>query len=141
MTPVLTKFLLTYALKKRVKTWLPAIYCTHVVSVASSFVGKLYTHQRSEHIPGVRFCKCLLVNLLTGQCVCFSCFAFISSPLPILITLSNILSWSVCLACLNLKKTDPKQAIGWKKCIKSSIHPVHTKHNSLKIFFFFFLTL
>ena len=36
-----------------------------LVCVLSSFVGKIYTHQRSEHIPGVSFCKYLLVNLLT----------------------------------------------------------------------------
>ena len=39
----------------------------------------------------------LLVHLLTGQHVCFSYFAFFFSPLPVLITLSNILSWTVCL--------------------------------------------
>ena len=60
------------------------------ICVPSSFVGKIYSHQRSEHIPGVRFCKYLLVNLLTGRHVCFSYFAFIFSPLPVSITLSNI---------------------------------------------------
>ena len=43
----------------------------------SSFVGKIYTYHRSEHSPGVRFCKYLLVHLLTGRHVCFSYFAFI----------------------------------------------------------------
>ena len=86
----------------------------------------MYTHQRNEHIPGVRFCKYLLVNLLTGRHVCFSYFAFIFSPLDCVLI--------GCLIGLNLKKTDPKQAIEWKKCIKSSKkhHPVHTKHNSAK---------
>ena len=58
---------------KKVKTWLPAIYCTNVVSVPSSFVGKLYTHQR--------FCKYLLVSLDRSLCLFqlfhlyFPCFA------------------------------------------------------------------
>ena len=64
---------------KRGHETLTAIHCTNfLVWVTSSFVGKLYTHQRSEHIPGVRFCKCLLVNLLTGRYVCFSYFASLS---------------------------------------------------------------
>ena len=42
-----------------------AIYCTHfLICVPSSFVGKIDTYRRSEHNPGVRFCKYLLVNLL-----------------------------------------------------------------------------
>ena len=46
---------------------LSAIYCTHfLICVPSSFVGKIYTHQRSGHTPGVRFCKYLLVNLFTA---------------------------------------------------------------------------
>ena len=81
-----------YALSDKKKTsLLSTIYCTHfLICVPSSFVGKIYTHQRSGHIPGVRFCKYLLVNLLTGRHVCFSYFAFIFSPLPVSITLSNI---------------------------------------------------
>ena len=45
-----------------------------------------------------------------------------------------------CLIGLNLKKTDPEQAIEWKKCIKSSkkLHPAHTKHNSAYFLFIFF---
>ena len=51
-----------------------------------------------------------------GRHVCFSYFFFIFSPLPVSITLSNILSWTVCayqgcLIGLNLKMTDPEQAI------------------------------
>ena len=64
--------------------------------VPSSFVGKSYTHQRSEYIPGVRFCKYLLVNLLIGQHVCFSYFAFIFCLLPVSITLSNIFYLGLC---------------------------------------------
>ena len=56
--------------------------------------------------------KYLLVHLLTGQHVCFSYFAFIFSPLPALITLSSILSWTVCLPelsdLLKSKKDRPK---------------------------------
>ena len=55
------------------------------------------------------------------------------------ITLSNILSWTVCLPGLfgrfgSKKRTDPKKVIEWKKCIKSSKKhpPAHTKHNSAK---------
>ena len=88
------------------------IYCTNFLSVPSSFLGKIYTHQRREHIPGVRFCKYLLANLLTDQYVFWGDIAFIFSPLPIWITWSNLLSWTMCLLGLsdqNLKKTDPKE--------------------------------
>ena len=79
-----------------------AIYCTNLlICVPSSSIGKIYTHQRSEHIPGVRFSRYLLVNLLTGWHVCFIYFAIIFSPLPVLITLSNVLSWTVCLPGLS----------------------------------------
>ena len=41
----------------------------------------------------------------------------------------GLCSYRGCLISLNLKKTDPKLAIKWKKCIKSSKkhHPAHTK--------------
>ena len=67
---------------------LTGIYCTNfLICVPSSFVGKIYTYHRSEHSPGVRFCKYLLVHLLTGLHVCFSYFAFTFCPLPVSITL------------------------------------------------------
>ena len=99
--------------------------CTKIlVCIPPSFFGKLYTHQRIEHILGVTFCKCLLVNLLTGRYVCFSYSAFMFSLLPVSITWSNILSWSVynrgCLIGSNLIKTDPKQAIEWTKTERSA---------------------
>ena len=49
---------------KKIKNF-TAIYCTNfLICVPSSFIGKIYTNRRSEHSPGVRFCKYLLVNLL-----------------------------------------------------------------------------
>ena len=92
-------------------------------------------YHRSEHSPGVRFCKYLLVHLLTGRHVSFSYFAFTFCPLPVSITLSNILSWTVCIIGLNLKKTDPKQAIEWKKCIKSTTLRIQNTDNSARILF------
>ena len=81
---------------------LTAIYCTNfLICVPSSFVGKIYTNHRSEHSPGVRFYKYLLAHLLTSRHVCFSYFTFTFCPLPVSITLSNILSWTVCLPGLS----------------------------------------
>ena len=100
-----------------------AIYCTNfLICVPSSFVGKIYTYHRSEHSPGVRFCKYLLVHLLTGRHVCFSYFAFTFRPLPVSITLSNILSWTVCLTGLSdrfeSKKDGPKTSYRVKEVHK-----------------------
>ena len=116
LTLVLTSFIPDITMPfliKRIKNF-TAIYCTHfLICVPSSFVGKIYTYHRSEHSPGVRFCKYLLAHLLTGRHVCFSCFASTFCPLPVSITLSNILSWTVCLPGLSdrfesLKKDRPK---------------------------------
>ena len=100
--------------KNILKSWLLSnIYCKKfLICVPSSFVGKIYTYHRSEHSPGVRFCKYLLVHLLTCRHVCFSYFAFTFCLLPISITLSNILLWTVCLTGLSdrfeFKKVGPK---------------------------------
>ena len=64
------------------------IYCTNfLICVPASFAGKIYTYHRSEHSPGVRFCKYLRLHLLTGRHVCFSYFAFTFCLLPVSITL------------------------------------------------------
>ena len=84
--------------------WANLRVCTievRTLEVPSSFVGKIYAYHRSEHSPGVRFCKYLLLHLLTGRHVCFSYLAFTFCPLPVSITLSNILSWTVCLPGLS----------------------------------------
>ena len=58
-----------------------------IYSVVYTFLGVCVPHkfwqnlhtltvQRSEHIPVVRFCKYLLVNLLTDRYVCFNYFTF-----------------------------------------------------------------
>ena len=63
---------------------LTAIYCTNFLFVYHRvFLAHLPTAKEVKHIPGVRFCKHLLVNVLTGQYVCLSDSAFISLPLPI----------------------------------------------------------
>ena len=102
-----------------------AMYCNFLICVQSSFVGKIYRHQRSEHIPGVRFCQYLLVNLLTGRHVCFSYFIFIFSPLPVSITLSNILSETVCLPGLSdlfeSKNDRPKPGYRGKEVHKKTV--------------------
>ena len=91
---------------------MPSDVIYSLICVPSSFVGKLYTYHRSEHSLGVRFCKYLLVHLLTGRHVCFSYFAFTFCPLPVSITLSNIFSWTVCITGLSdrfeYKKDGPK---------------------------------
>ena len=83
----------------------------------------MYTYHRSEHSPGVRFCKYLLAHRLTGRHVCFSCFAFTFCPLPISITLSNILLWTVCLPGLSdrfeSKKDGPKTGYQVKEVYKA----------------------
>ena len=53
---------------------LTAIYCTNFfICVRSSFVGKFYTYHRSEHSPGVRFCKHLLVHLAISPLLSVLC--------------------------------------------------------------------
>ena len=96
---------------------LTAIYCTHfLICVPSSFVGKIYTYHRSKDSPGVRFCKYLLVHLLTGRHVCFSYFTFTFCPLPVSIKKNcGLCAYLGCLIGLNLKMTDAKQAIERKK--------------------------
>ena len=83
----------------------------------------MHTYHRSEHSPGVRFCKYLLAHRLTGRHVCFSCFAFTFCPLPISITLSNILLWTVCLPGLSdrfeSKKDGPKTGYQVKEVHKA----------------------
>ena len=67
--------------------------------------------------------------------VCFSYFVFTFCPLPVSITLSNILSWTVCLRGLSdrfeSKKDPPKTGYGVKEVHKKH-YPAHTKHNSVK---------
>ena len=124
---------------------LTAIYCTNIlICVPSSFIGKIYTYHRSEHSPGVRLCKYLLVHLLTGQHVCFSYFAFTFCPLPVSITLSNILLWTMCLPGLSdqfeSKKDWPKTGCQVKEVHKKH-HLAQTKHNSVKFCVFYSVKL
>ena len=106
---LLTEFIpgitMPFSIKKILKNF-TAIYSKNFLCVYHLVSLAKFTHQRSEHIPGVQFCKYLLVNLLTGQHVCFSYFAFIFSPLSVLILYlifyHGLCAYRGCLTGLNV---------------------------------------
>ena len=103
-------------------------YCIKfLVCESLSFAGKNYLPPRNKWTYScVGFCKYLPTELVPGLYVSFNHHAMLSCPLPIYLTLLQLLPWTVSLLQLpdqlNSKTTGSEQAIKWKKwktCMKS----------------------
>ena len=105
-------------------------------------LAKLYTHQRSGHLPGEGFSKYLLGKLWSElNFFRYLGHSFLSFACSVDVFSSFILSWTTCLLRFSepliSKTTDSKQTIewhNWNKFIHSCKRqlPAHTKHSSAK---------